>query len=500
MSRCLDQTYRTRELDQLTRQLSFAPRQRQIQQVKRAERLHDELDPGKTYPFDFLAYRITSYRDESGEDVMLVGEAVRQDLRLMIDQLSRQAGMPADDEQTVDPETLAQEKHVSTKTVLRWRKAGLRWRWEKPNRGGRHRLVICRAAVKRFETDNAERVKRASQFEQMDEQTREQLLDEARQLAEATDLSMRQVARQLAQTHGRQLETLRTMFERHDRLHPEQAIFADRSGPLSSRQKRVIERAVRMGVDMGKIAEHVRKSRSTVHRIAAQMRSRRLRSRTLRYTKLAVFERDDADEVIMRDVQRPAASPPVVPTDDLPDAVRWLFEVRPLDTPTQRRLLLRMHYLLFKADRLRQSLDRYHPRIREMDQATSWIEQAGDLRARLTAANLPIALLVARQHLRTSESAAAPSLPSLLETGLETIIEMVDTFEFGSDQTFDARLRWIMMRRFAAASSPSATPQRSGEAVQQRLIDLAARHDIDLPGVIEDDDTEDAVAAGDREK
>ena len=81
--------FRCEPLEQLTHQLLFSPPDRRRLQVLRAECLHDEIDPIANYPLDYIAYRLTGYRSESGESVLLVGDAVLPDLRHMIDTLSR---------------------------------------------------------------------------------------------------------------------------------------------------------------------------------------------------------------------------------------------------------------------------------------------------------------------------------------------------------------------------------------------------------------------------
>ena len=60
--------------------------------LERAERLHDELDAAGVYPFAFIAFRLTGFRRDHGDDSLLVGEALLADLRTLIDQLSRDAG------------------------------------------------------------------------------------------------------------------------------------------------------------------------------------------------------------------------------------------------------------------------------------------------------------------------------------------------------------------------------------------------------------------------
>ena len=52
-------------------QVRFAPREKKIEQVAQAERLLTELDPSRTYPYEYICYRITNYRPESYPDLKL---------------------------------------------------------------------------------------------------------------------------------------------------------------------------------------------------------------------------------------------------------------------------------------------------------------------------------------------------------------------------------------------------------------------------------------------
>ena len=119
MSRQRKQSFRSSALSNLTRQLLYSPPEIRVQVVEHAEPLHDELDPDKNYPIDFVVYRLTDRRVPPSESVMLVGEAIKPDLRLLIDTLSRSIEMPVDD---ADPgmttSELAESLNVSVATGI----------------------------------------------------------------------------------------------------------------------------------------------------------------------------------------------------------------------------------------------------------------------------------------------------------------------------------------------------------------------------------------------
>ncbi|MFW6059854.1 MAG: helix-turn-helix domain-containing protein, partial [Phycisphaeraceae bacterium] len=311
MPRRLQQTFHCSPLEELTHQLLFAPPTKRIEQVQRTERLHDEIEADCPYPLDYLVYRITGYRrDGEGESVLLVGEAVRPDLRLIIDQLSRSVALPADDEPSETIEQVARRLSVSVKTVNRWRKAGLRWRWMVPRAGARPQIVIPRSALERFTERHTKRVRRATRFSTIPENERTALIERARRIVRDSDrrLTLNQVADRLAKQRGRALETIRLLLEKHDQANPAEAIFTDQRGPLTPREKRVIERAHRRGVPVSRLAERFERSRPSIHRVIRERRAAAARQIDLRHVHSATFERDDADAVILRAAQNKSSS------------------------------------------------------------------------------------------------------------------------------------------------------------------------------------------------
>jgi len=471
VSRRLKQTFRCQPLDGLTRELLFSPQDKRIRQVVRIEQLHDQLDPGKNYPLDFLFYRITSYRREGKESLLLAGDAVLPDLRLMIDTLSRSVHIRAD---TSDPvETVAQlasRLKVSTKTLGRWRRAGMRWRWVLPSGRGRRVVVIPRAASDRFIAAHPELVGKASSFTQIDPEVRRQIIERARKLKQRRDVSLNQVAAHLSARTGRALQTIRHTLEKYDRDHADRAIFVDRAGPLTGRQKRVIARAYRMGVPTERIATHFKRTRSTIYRALHQHRAGKAQRVPLAYVTLPTFDRDDADEVILgRPVEELISYSKKItpPLDDLPEPVRPLFIQPALASKQIRGLSIRYNYLKHRAEHIRRGFDRYSPGAKPVRRFEELIDQAGKLRDLLVRVHLPVVLSVSRRHLIGDDSAGTAKLVDLLELGLGVLIQGVETFNPARRQRFDSFLTNRLLARFA--SEPQLTGAAAPTQARRRL-------------------------------
>jgi hypothetical protein len=108
-------------------QVRFAPRERKLEQVESAEKLLGELDPARTYTYEYLCYRITKYRPESHPNVKMSGQEASHDLRLFVEDLSDSANVAAEaaGEPVLTVDELSRELQVSTKTISRWRRQGL---------------------------------------------------------------------------------------------------------------------------------------------------------------------------------------------------------------------------------------------------------------------------------------------------------------------------------------------------------------------------------------
>lgn len=467
--------------------------------VRRAEKLHDQIDAEAAYPIDFLAYRVTGQRQfvDSAEDAaLLAGEAVQADLRAMIDQLSWATPLPltgataqADAAQADDAVELADELaarwNVSAKTLTRWRKLGLRWRWV-TTAAGRRELAFTREATARFELRHADRLRRAASFTHMTPAQRQRLIDRARRLAGARDLSLNQVAQHLARRSGRALETIRQLLEQHDAQHPDHRIFADHTGPLSGRQRRLIARAYRMGVPVRRMAQHFGRTPSTIYRAIQDRRAATLRRLPISFVASRLFERNDADEVILRPPPADASPPqadqrPDVPVDNLPAELRTLYRQPTLSHETQQSLFVRFNYLKFKAARLRDELDRYEPRAGDLDRIEAWLREAAAIRERLVLAALPTVLSVTRRHL-AGQPGGEGRLLELLEVGNQVLIEAIDAYDFARDRTFGSYLTFVLMRRLASdRPGPRRAHRRlSGAQALLRMQEEAGRSGVHL--------------------
>ena len=111
----MQREYQTPELRELRdQQIRFAPRIKKLQQVEAAERLIAEIDGEKAYPYEYVCFRVTGFRPAEAVSAKIVGEDLRHDLRLFVEDLSDSADMAAENigEQVVTVEELSTQFNV----------------------------------------------------------------------------------------------------------------------------------------------------------------------------------------------------------------------------------------------------------------------------------------------------------------------------------------------------------------------------------------------------
>ena len=143
----MHEEYRDSKIKELRCQLTrFAPKGKKVEQAALAENLYSEIEPDRSYAFDYLCFRITNYRPETPSRHNIASPDLKHDLRLLIEDLSDSADVSvaevAEPVHTVDE--LSKLFSVSTKTISRWRDAGLVSR--RLLFAGRKRVDFCTAA------------------------------------------------------------------------------------------------------------------------------------------------------------------------------------------------------------------------------------------------------------------------------------------------------------------------------------------------------------------
>jgi RNA polymerase primary sigma factor len=425
-------------------QVRFAPRDKKLEQVNRAEKLLGELDPKRTYTYEYLCYRITDYRPDSFPNMKLSGHEAGHDLRLFVEDLSDAANIAsgAAGENVLTVDELSKMFNVSTKTIQRWREQGLvsrRFVFD-----GRKRVGFLKSSVDQFVARNEERVRRGSRFSQMTEEERDSIIRRARRLAQAGGCAA-EVARRVARKTGRSVETIRYTLKQFDGDHPELAVFPENTGPLSDDAKKKIYQQYRRGTSVDALAKRFCRTKTSVYRVINEQRALRISELPLDYMANPYFGRSSAEATIMgptpgsdqvvKKARVPAGLPPYLAS---------LYEVPLLTREQEAHLFRKMNYLKYRASKLRETIDPAHAKASVMDEIESFYDQAVAVKNDIVRANLRLVVSIAKRHVGQGEN-----FFELVSDGNMSLIRAAEKFDFARGNKFSTYATWAIMKNFA---------------------------------------------------
>ncbi|HUY36567.1 MAG TPA: sigma-70 family RNA polymerase sigma factor [Pirellulales bacterium] len=425
-------------------QVRFAPREKKLDQANRAERLMAELDPGRTYTYEYLCFRITEYRPESYPGMKLSGEEARHDLRLFVEDVSDAANVAAEaaGERVLTVDELSKQFKVSTKTISRWRQQGLvsrRFTFD-----GKKRVGFLQSSVDRFVQGNEDRVHRGARFSQLSVDERATIIERARRLAHAGGCPA-EVARRVADHMGRSFEAIRYTLKAFDQEHPDLAIFPDSGGPLSDDAKRKIDQQFRRGVSAGVLAKRFCRTKTSIYRVVNEMRAVRILELPLDYMDNPLFSKPHVEKLILGPL--PATPTPLKKTrlpSGLPPYLASLYEVALLTREQEVHLFRKFNYLKHRARQLRGGLDAARAKTGVMDQVERLYDEAVATKNLIIRANLRLVVSIAKRHVGSSDN-----FFELVSDGNMSLIRAVEKFDFARGNKFSTYASWAIMKNYA---------------------------------------------------
>ena len=428
-------------------QVRFAPREKKLEQVDQAERLLLELEDGRTYTYEYVCYRVTSFRPEAYPEVRMRGDEASHDLRLFVEDVSDSADLPVEEvpEPVLTVDELSRRFQVSTKTISRWRQQGLvsrRFVFD-----GRKRVGFLESSVDRFVRHNGDRVRRGAQFSQLTIDERDRIIDFARRLAEKGGCPA-DVTKRLARKMGRSVETIRYTLKQFDRDHPGAAIFPDSTGPLREDTKHKIYRKYRRGEAVESLAKAFCRTKTSIYRIIGEMRAKRIMELPLDFIpndgfRLIRSEKQEREVCGPMPQNEAPAKKSRLPSG-LPPYLASLYDVPLLNREQEGHLFRKMNFLKYRASRLREMLDPGHPKSNLMDQIERLYDQAVATKNEIISANLRLVVSIAKRHVGQSEN-----FFELVSDGNMSLIRAVEKFDFARGNKFSTYASWAIMKNYA---------------------------------------------------
>ncbi len=436
------------------------------------------VEAGRTYPFEFIFFRVTGYRPPPGQVSagMLQGKGLLGDLQsLMFDVCDSFELRTADYQGSVfDTPSLARRFNISTKTVQRWRRRGM------PSRrlifpDGKRKVAFLESSVQWFTDNHLRDVSRSVRFTQMSSSEREDIIRRAKRMVTFTNCRLSDVARRIARKTERAAETIRYTIRNYDLKHPNDTIFAAMPNPLGDREKASIYRSFLRGIPVPILAEKHHRKRGSIYRIVNEMRAKQLLDRPISFVPSEEFELPEADELILKpkprakDAKVSTSSRLAKPPAGLPPYLQALYDVPLLGPDAERNFFRRYNYLKYKADRLRSNIDIDRVRTPQLKEIETLLVRANVVKDRIIRSNLRLVVSIAKKHI-----GGAQTLFELISDGNVSLMRAVEKFDYSRGFRFSTYASWAIMRNYAR-SVPKERYQLDHFATgHDEVLDIAA--------------------------
>jgi RNA polymerase primary sigma factor len=418
-------------LEDLAKQLRFAPQETLRRQLERTERLAEEIDPARNYPEDWLVFRVTGYKSQIESPAMFVGEALLGDLSALVERLSAGAKIPESELKEgafLGTTELSRRWKVSTKTLERYRRVGLMARRVVGPRG-RSRLAFPIRTVERFEQRQRARLEAAGEYTRIEDGVREEMLRRAAAYRRRLGWSLNQAAKRLAGHFGRGHETVRQLLRRHDAAST-RPIFGE-PGPPSARERRLIDRAYWGAIDPAEIASRLGRSRAAVLRVIADERARRVRGLGLGVGVGGGGRQPAAELTALQSAACTEGLGAAGPTDLL----EFLAAARAVvvsPAPVERARAQGYQALVARAAAAIGGLPAHGAKTASLDRIETDLRWATRLKVELMRSQLPLLVRTVEAAIgRPAEEVRGSLLGRLIEDSLAALSTAVDAFEPG---------------------------------------------------------------------
>jgi len=466
--------YRSPQIKDLRRQLLFTPEPVRRQQVARLEALIPEIDPGRTYPYEYVSFRITRFRPDTAPHEIIPGEALLTDLKRLLYDLSGtvDARVTEEEEPILSLAEIGKQFQVSVRTLHRWRQDGLLSRkFVFPD--GKRRVGVRLSTLDRFMSRNRARVRRSAAFSRISPREHDQIVEAARRLRHEEGLKFSAITERMAHLTGRSRETIRYTLRAYDHEHPESGIFTRDGRRLTREERAAVFRRFENGARVCDLCREFGKTRSAIYAVIKQMRLLKVLATPIRYIMAAEFEAPDAAEEILgadgfdvrssiplaMDVQAPACTPAYLEP---------LYRIPLLNRAQERDLFRRYNYVKYRLAGLQGELQAKGYRARlaaafeQMRQASSLLRDA------LVRCNLRLVVSIGKRH-----AGHLVPLPDLMSEGNMVLMRAVEGFDYTRGTRFATYATWALMKHYARTVPEENYRLSSFVTGQQELLDSA---------------------------
>ena len=417
------------DLAGLLMQIKFTPAKQRRKQLDRAEELLDIIEKDKEYPFEFVCYRITGYRPEEGAGHRLIrGDELAEDLQIFMWKLSGQVAPPANEqsEEVYTKKQLARKMHISTKTIDRWRKRGLKVR-KYLCEDKRKRLGFLQSVVDKFLVEYPALAEKAGHFSRVSEGQKQKIMERACELSGETKMSRQRIIRQIAAETDRGQETIRYILLNYQKSIPNggAAKLRQTARSLSPGEAVELDRLHKQGAGIKELMGRFSRSRSSIYRILKHRRAQALLAKRIEYIASDEFVMPGAAEKIL------GGSPQ-----------RWNSPV--LNRQEEMELFRKYNFLKYRAGVIREQIRTGRITSVMLDEIEKCLAEAEAAKKVIIEANLRLVVSVANKHTITGAN-----ISDLVSQGNVSLIKAAEKFDYTKGFRFSTYASWAISKDFA---------------------------------------------------
>jgi RNA polymerase primary sigma factor len=442
---------RNEELAQLLMEVRFAPARQRQKQIERTEQFLDSIEKDREYPFEFVCFKITGFRpkDEAGHR-LLKGAELSNDLRIFIWKLSGQVAQPAgvQNQEFYTTKQLAKKLGVSTKTIDRWRRRGLKFR-KLVFADKRKRISFPRVAMDKFLSEHPALAAKAGKFTRMSKEQKRDIIERAGQLSSQTQFSRQQIIRQIAKETGKGLETIRCALLKYQKSNPDKAeAIRKLKGRLETTESAEIDRLHRQGTGIAELMNKFDRSRSSIFRILKHRRIQALLAKKIEF----IYSDEFAGENAQEDITGPREVLEILDKRLMPrkkegayvDYIENLKNAPVLNRQQEQDLFRRYNYLKYRAGQFREQIRKGHTRSANLDEVEQCLAEAEAIKELIIRANLRLVVSIAGRHTITGANIA-----DLVSIGNVSLMQAVEKFDYTRGFRFSTYASWVITKDFA---------------------------------------------------
>jgi RNA polymerase primary sigma factor/RNA polymerase sigma factor len=470
-------------------QVRYAPRDKKIEQSRRAEFLYRDIKPEQNYSYRFVCAGVTDFRAEMYPDLTFDGKKVKHDLLLLIEDLFDAANVSIEeiDEKVWTIEELCKRFNVASKTISRWRKQGLVAR--KFLFGKKKRIGFLQSSIDDFLKKESKRIERGERFSQLTSKEKQLIIQSARRFANLS-VSPTEVTKRIARYMGRSVETIRYTLKNFDDDNADIPLFPNRNTPLEEDAKQKIFEEYRHGISMRKLASNYHRTRGSIYRVIGQLRAKQINEFLLDFIdspefheitpekekiilgsppakvtkstnmpqcmakkRVSITSSTSWEEPVFVEVpenrERSPSNRETNQTNEfgelgIPSYFSGLYKIPLLNAEQERHLFRKMNYLKFKASKLREKHDSVRPKAYLMTQIETLYDLAKAVKNEIVSANLRLVISIAKRHIGPYSS-----FFDLISDGNFSLLRAVEKFDYGRGNRFSTYATWAVTRHFA---------------------------------------------------